>query len=170
MRNAKRTNAKCGMPNATHNNNHNNKQQRRQTNNNNNNNNELSIHQLQQWNGTQPTPRSLKKTIATVNGEEASFVALKLHIIVVCGMGSWCFCVFGTHCIRCGALGGRCRTCCNSFCRRDAAGQSWRPHSRGSSGSRRSEHMLDENFHTAFTSEDSNNDGDSSVIATYRRV
>ena len=42
------------------------------------------------------------ETIATVNDDQESFVALKIHIIVVCGLGVWCFAVFGTHCIRCG--------------------------------------------------------------------
>lgn len=46
------------------------------------------------------------ETISTMNNEEESFTALKVHIVVVCGLGIWCFLVFGTHCIRCGPIGG----------------------------------------------------------------
>lgn len=50
------------------------------------------------------------QTLATINDREESFVALKLHILVVCGLGVWCFFVFGTQCIRCGSSSPNCRT------------------------------------------------------------
>ena len=46
------------------------------------------------------------ETMSTIDDKVESFAALKVHIIVVCGLGIWCFLVFGTHCIRCGPIGG----------------------------------------------------------------
>eukprot|EP00750_Incisomonas_marina_P026005 INCI586.1.p1 GENE.INCI586.1~~INCI586.1.p1 ORF type:complete len:400 (+),score=24.96 INCI586.1:185-1384(+) len=103
------------------------------------------------------------ETMSTIDDKVESFAALKVHIIVVCGLGIWCFLVFGTHCIRCGPIGGDAG--CGCFrCKKAprSSSPSWRV---GNGSARLSEQLLDNDFGVRYDGDDES--PESSVIDSY---